>query len=98
MCVLRAGVPLRPLQRCAADRRADLGKNNNVEFDQISIPAGIEQDCQLSGTIFAIALDPLAQAHLAATTLRSSKICSFVVATKHLRHQTSVIGSGRSSF
>lgn len=50
---------------------------DNLELNVIFINFGITQGCPLSGTIFAIALDPLVRSHLANVTLCSAHICLF---------------------
>lgn len=51
---------------------------NNTELNEFAIAAGVKQGCPLSGTLFAIAVDPLVRAHIAHITLRSSTISLFV--------------------
>lgn len=51
--------------------------HDNLESNVIYIEAGIKQGCPLSGTCFAIVVDPLVRSHLADITLRSARICLF---------------------
>lgn len=65
------------------------------ELDGINITSGIKQGCPLSGSIFAIAADPLIRAYLAATTMQSSRIGVFAddiaLALRHLDRHLGIV-------
>ena len=50
---------------------------NNVAYFTIGIYSGIKQGCPLSGTIFALAIDPLIRYLLAASVLGSMQITAY---------------------
>lgn len=44
---------------------------------ELALSSGIKQVCSLSGTLFALAFDPMIRRYLANITLASSKLCAF---------------------
>lgn len=62
--------------------------HNGRKLHSFPIKAGIKQGCPLSGSLFAIAADPLIRAHLANLTIHSGRINLFAddtaIALRHL--------------